>query len=273
MSPTFASESVVVSLGSFESEDPSALIESNIAFLNALFGEYVAHDEVAPEALHSYYVDYYLAQVENGGFSQFVYNTGWDAFIVGHVRAGLQAMGASGHIELFERGAAIVDRFDAAALQAYFESGYFGDNEERDVLDDTNAAFCALNERENLTTVNARWLRSLPSLYVMTDTEMAQELRLRAAAMPDRDERIATARAAEPRWLQLIRALCTEAGQEFSRVTGGDPAHVHEGEPITAWHFITDRGHHYMLDLDDQALMFDGDSHARVAQIPTPAGP
>ena len=259
---TFASGSVVVSLDSFQSREASALIESNAAFLGALFGEHVRHDEIVPEALHSYYADYYLGQIENGGFSQFVYNTEWDQQVVGHVRAGLQAMGALEHLALFEQGAAIVDNFGAAGLRAYFDSGYFGDNEDRDVLNDINAAFFALNERENLTALHSAWLRSLPNLYVMTDAEMAQELRRRADAMPDRDARIAAARAAEPRWLQLIRVLCIEAGHEFSRATAGDPAHVHEGRAIVAWHFLTDRGHFYMLDLNDRALMFDGDTHA-----------
>ena len=66
---------VVVSAESVASADPAEIIHSNIAFVNALFAEQVRPEEIASDALRSYHVDYYLAQVENGGFSQFVYNS------------------------------------------------------------------------------------------------------------------------------------------------------------------------------------------------------
>src|SRR5215510_6523910 len=106
-------QSVIVSDQSFASTDPYDIISSNIEFVNALFGEHLRADEIAPDALRSYYVDYYLAQVNNGGFSQFVYNSHWSPLMNGYIREGLAAMKAAGHLALFNESAALVDRLGA----------------------------------------------------------------------------------------------------------------------------------------------------------------
>src|SRR3954451_15838582 len=113
---------VVVSDTSFRSDDPSEIVESNIAFLNALFEEYLTAEEVSADALRSYYVDYYLAEVNNGGFSQFVYNSRWADDVVGLVREGFKAIGAQQHLALFEKGARLVKKLGKKGLQAYFSS-------------------------------------------------------------------------------------------------------------------------------------------------------
>ncbi len=70
--------------------------------------------------------------------------------------------------------------------------------------------------------------------------------------------------------MKLIRRLCDAAGHELSHVTAGDPTHVHEGARTLAWHFFTDRGHHFMVEAGGQAIMFDGDSHRRIIAIDAP---
>ncbi len=67
--------------------------------------------------------------------------------------------------------------------------------------------------------------------------------------------------------MKIIRALCREAGQNLSRVTAGDPTHKHNGSSVLAWHFITDKGHHYMIDIDGKAMMFNGDSHTKLVAL------
>ena len=75
MSLLSSSDSVVVSRESLESTDPRALIDSNIGFVNTLLAEHLLPEEISQDAWRSYYVDYYFAQIANGGFSQFVYNS------------------------------------------------------------------------------------------------------------------------------------------------------------------------------------------------------
>ena len=97
---------------------------------------------------------------------------------------------------------------------------------------------------------------------------MQEEVSRRGQSLPDRERRIAKARANEPRYMKLIRALCDKAGQKLERVTAGDPTRIHDGVKTLAWHFITDKGHHHMVDVGGKAIMFRGDSTTdRVCEI------
>ena len=262
--------SVIVSDQSVASADPYDVVYSNIELVNALFGEHLRADEIAPDALRSYYVDYYLAQINNGGFSQFVYNSHWSPLMNAFIREGLLAMKAVGHLALFNESAALVDRLGADRLQTFFESEYFDTNAERDALDANNDRFYALLETEDLIALNAAWLRSLPGLKAKTADEIKAEVARRGAELPDREERVRAALENEPRYLKLIRALIAKAGHELSRVTAGDPTHQHNGERVVAWHFLTDKGHHYMVDAGGKAVMFNGTTKEMVTEVEAP---
>src|SRR5690349_10993125 len=142
----YSQKSIIVSKEAFASDDPYDIIQSNIEFLNAQFEEHLEHDEVSVNALRSYYVDYFLAQFLNGGFSQFIYNSRWGDCI-DYVTSGFAAMGAVKHLELFEDAARqLSERPGIEGLKKFFESDYFGDNEERDILNEFNEGFSSLSE-------------------------------------------------------------------------------------------------------------------------------
>ncbi len=265
-------DAIVVLKASVTHDDPGEIVGSNVWFVNALFKEYLTADEIAPDALRSYYVDYYLAQMNNGGFSQFVYNSRWNPLVVQLVREGMRAMGAKRHLQVFERGAKLVEEIGPDRLRAYLASAYFGENPDRDELNALDDEFTAAEEVEDLLALNAAWLRKHPKLCPLpTEEDMRREARRRGEALPDREQRVAEARAHEPRYMKLIRALCAQAGHELERVTAGDPTRVHEGTPTLAWHFITDKGHHHMVEASGKAIMFRGHSTTdRVCEIEAP---
>lgn len=261
---------VIVSTRSHKSKAPYDIIDSNIAFINALREEHFLPHELSRDALLSYYVDYYLAEVNNGGFSQFVYNSRWSDEVVSLLRDGLRSIGARRHMALFERGARMVHALGKRKLKQFMSSEYFGDNNpERDSLNAINDDFFELLKVEDLIALNSAWLRARPTLVVLSVKNMEAEIRNRVATQPDRTQRIALARASEPRYMKLIRALCDRAGHTLSHVTAGDPGHLYEGEQTMAWHFITNHGHHYMLDVRGEALMIHGDSKRSIARIET----
>jgi len=263
--------SVFVSDVSFASETPEDIVSSNITFVNALFGEHFREEEIARDALRSYYVDYYLAQVNNGGFSQFVWNSKWSPPLIGLVREGLCAMKAVRHFKLFNESAALVDRMGPDRLRGYLLRDYWGTNPDRDALDAAHdGRFAELSSTEGLIALNAAWLRSLPGLQVKTSEEIRAEIERRVATLPDREERKRAALENEPRYMKLVRALCLKAGHTFSRITAGDPGHQYNGKLVLAWHFITDKGHHYMVDAEGRAVMFEGTTKKPVAEIVSP---
>jgi hypothetical protein len=267
MSKVDVDQSVIVSKDSLESDDPYDIVWSNIRFINALLEEHFTHDELSQDALRSYYVDYYLAQVNNGGFSQFAYNSGWEENTIRYVREGLRAVGASQHFELFNQSASILDRIGLDGMDRFFESEYFGENKERDILNEYDDKFYDLSKREDLVKLNSEWLKDLPNLVVMTTDEIKAEVERRAAALPDREARAAQSLANEPRYMKLIRALCEAAGHELERVTAGDPAFEYNGQQMISWHFLTDKGHFHMADIDGKALMFKGHTDEVVCEI------
>lgn len=259
-------ESVVVSAESMASDDVWAVIQSNIDVVNALFAELLESEEIPHDALLSYYVDYYMAQVKNGGFAQFVYNTGWKPAVIGLVKEGLDQIGARRHAALFAKGESLVAA-PRNKLVSFLSSTFFGKNAERDRLNGISDAFYALDEEESLGQLNATWLKSRPGLVVIPQDQIRQRISWRASLIPDRDERLARARAAEPQYMKLIRALCDSTGHSLDCVAGGDPGHVYEGKPVLAWHFITDKGHHFMVEAGGKALMFAADSEEKIAEL------
>ncbi|QIL82133.1 DMP19 family protein [Diaphorobacter sp. HDW4A] len=260
------SPTILVSKEALNSEDSYDLVESNIDSVNELLERLVEYEEMSPEALKSYYVDYYLAQVKNGGFAQFIYNIGCDGEIIELVQQGLADMQAVRHAALLDKSLAIIDRLSEEELDRFLDSEYFGENTERDALNECNGEFYDLNEHEDLVDFNSRWLRQHPQLQAVAAAGLEAVFDEISEKIPDLEERAAEALENQPRYVKVIDELCDASGQELERITAGDPTHQHEGKDVLAWHFLTDAGHFYMVDLGDKALMFEADTHKLEAE-------
>jgi hypothetical protein len=247
--------SILVPEESFRSREPFDLVQANVTFVNALFTEFFRRAEIPPNAFRSYCVDYYRAQVQNGGFSQFVFNSRWAPEGLQPIREGLARMGAREHLAVFEEGGRLVDGLARDTLAAYLGTDYFGDNPVRDLLNAPDQGFRAACDREDLIALNADWLRGLPELVTMPASAIDAEVRRRGEAIPERAERVREARAKEPRDLMLERALCERAGHTFIRRTGADRM-IHRRTQTWAYFFLTDHGSYYMIDAGTKAIMF-----------------
>lgn len=266
-------EDVVVSDADFAFEEDWGIVSGNINFVNALRHECVYVEEISSDAMRSYNVDYYLAQVNNGGFSQFLYNSKWSPAIVASVREGLLAIGAAEHLKLFEEAVAIVERIGPEDLQKFI-GGWYGDT--LDICAELDATctsrFYELDKSERLTRLNAAWLRSLPALRVATLDEIKAEVERRGAALPYREERKRKRLEDEPRYKKLMRALSRKAGHEFVQVTTGRPSRGPDGKIVTTWHFLTDKGVHYLVETGSKAIMYDKKTKRPVVAISTREG-
>lgn len=264
-------KSVIVSKQSFESSDNYDIIYSNISFLDSLFAQHLEPQDVSRDALRSYWVAYYLEQVNNGGFAQFIQNSGGEPEIDAYVKEGLTAMGAVKHRAHFDKYESPTENLGLFANLGILIGSFFSAKKMMKkmmkIYDSLDTEFYAISEEEDLTELNSRWLRSLPHLVVMSEEQMEEEVKRRAAEIPDREEREAAAREQIPRYMKLIAALCKEAGHDLEDITAGDPTHTYQEQPVLAWHFLTDKGHYYMLDLETKALMFDDSSGELVTEI------
>lgn len=167
-------KNVIVSDGSFNSADPYKIIYSNITVVNLVLEEGGNYDLLSDESLCSYFVDYYLSQIMNGNFSQFVYNSNWNAAINNIIKEGLAKMGAKEHLAYFEEMSARVEEIGSQKLNEFFNSSYFGENPVRDEL--KNDKVFEINKHEDLIELNNKWLRNLPNLQVLTTNGMFDEI-------------------------------------------------------------------------------------------------
>ena len=261
---------IVLADEALQAGDLEYVTYSNAEFVWALRAEHLTEDEIFSDAVHGMYVQRYLGEIDNGGFSQFLYNCRGEPEVILSVRSGLNAIGAVKNLAVYDRACGHAAELDANRLTEFVESEYFGENAERDEIDRLSQTVEATMRAENLKLLLAAFLLEHDQLVIMTGPEIAAEVQRRAEAVPDREARLAKAREAEPRFMQLIRAICIKAGLDYQDFDGGDGTHVHEGQKTIAWRFITDAGPHHMIDTGSQALLFPGRPVERPRQSPVP---
>jgi len=163
---------IIVSEKSYNSSDLYDIIYSNITVVNLLKDENVSDELIHNDSLTSYYIDYYLGQSNNGGFSQFVYNSRWNKNLNSIIELGLETIGAKKHLDYFTKQKSIVELIDKDELNVFFESEYFGENETRDKLKNDNY----FDIKENLIELNGKWLKNHSDLQPLSIDNMFKEI-------------------------------------------------------------------------------------------------
>lgn len=254
------------------------VVDANVDVVNLMYAELLDIEEIAPSALGSYYVDFYLTQCLGGGFAQYVFSAPERAEIDAWIRAGLEGMGAAAHLDLFNRSVAAFDSLSEEEADAYLD----GDTDlEGDadggvpdavrLLEELDGDFETLLETENIVALNAAWLRSQADLLVLGDEELDRHIAERVSRIPNLAERQAEAAEDDlldtPEFEMIIRELCAVAGHTLQKITMGDPNYEHEGQTALAWHFTTDQGEFLMLDDEQEAVMIHPDTKEILAAV------
>jgi hypothetical protein len=279
-------ESLVLTKESIAGGDQE-IVDANVNVVNAMYAELLEAEEIAPNALRSYYVDFYLTQSLDGGFAQYVFAAPEREDIDTYIREGLEAMGALAHLDLFNRTVAAFEALSEDDAEAYLDGdAHEGVEEDPDggaapdssvfseavqLLDELDGEFEELLETEDITALNAAWLRGQEDLLVLDDEELDRHIAERVSRLTNLEER--QAEAAEdalleaPEFELIIRELCDVAGHTLVKITMGDPNYDHNGEPTLAWHFSTDQGEFLMVEDDDEAFMIRPDTRETVATV------
>lgn len=264
---------VVLNKASFEAGNAD-VVDSNVNVVNQMYAELLNSDEIASPALNSYFVDFYLTQALAGGFAQYVFTAPEREELDAYVRAGLEGMGATRHLDLFNRTAAAFDALSEDDAEAYLD-GELDDSEAPleavVVLDELDGEFEALLEEEDVIDLNAAYLRNQPGLLVLSDEEVEAHIAKRVALIPDLAERQAEADeealANAPEFEVIIRELCDVAGYALQKITMGDPNYEHDGVKTLAWHFSTDHGDYIMVEDDEEAFMIHPETKEIIAAV------
>jgi hypothetical protein len=190
------------------------------------------------------------------------------------IREGLASMGATAHLELFNRTVSVFDALSEEDEERYLDGDLDAEEESNDAvrtMEELDGEFEELFETENITALNAAWLLGQESLLVLEDKELSAYIERQVALLPDLEER--QARADEealdnaPDFEVIIRELCDVAGYALEKITMGDPNYVHNGEKTLAWHFSTDHGDFLMVEEEDEAFMINPETQEIVAAV------
>jgi hypothetical protein len=262
---------VILTSSSIEASDEEA-VEANVGVVDAMHTALLHTEEMSPVAVRSYYVDFYLTQALEGGFAQYAFMAVDRADTDTFIREGMAGMGATAHLDLFNRAVEAFDDLSEEDEEFYLDGGLDDTEETPDGvlrMEELDGEFEELLERENITALNAAWLRGQADLLVLDDEEVGAYIQHLAAQIPDLPERQAKAEAEAledaPDFEIIIRELCGIAGYELVRITMGDPNYMHDGEKTLAWHFTTDHGDFLMVEEDDEAFMINPETLEIVA--------
>jgi hypothetical protein len=263
---------VMVSTDSFESADAYDIVFSNMTVVNALMNGGLQPEDIPADALRSYYVDFYVAQVLNGGFSQFVYNSRLHPTVLASIVHGLGAMNVPDHEAIFLAMLNVVDSADTVDLETFLTSDYVSATGQPVflALDALNDRFFRLNDTVDLVMVNSTWLRSLPNLDVRPIPEMEVEvdrrIALRAASpVPTTDP---DGRDEESEGIQIATAIAEGLGLVFEGFTGISPTYGFEGGVYSAFFFRASGSALGFLVTETEIIVLEAGTNAVVARIP-----
>lgn len=264
---------VVLTSSSIETTDEEA-VEANVSVVDAMHTALLRTEEMSPVAVRSYYVDFYLTQALEGGFAQYVFMSIDRSETDTLIREGMTGMGATAHLDLFNRTVEAFAALSEEETEQYLDGGLDDTDEAPDGvlrMEELDGEFEELLESENITALNAAWLRGQADLVVLDDEEVGPYIQRLAALIPDLPERQAQADAEAledaPDFEILIRELCSIAGYELVKITMGDPNYMHDGDKTLAWHFSTDHGDFLMVEEDDEAFMINPETQEIVAAV------
>lgn len=264
---------VVLTSSSIDGTDEE-VVESNVSVVDAMHTALLRTEEMSPAAIRSYYVDFYLTQALEGGFAQYVFTAVDRSETDTLIREGMAGMGAAAHLDLFNRAVEAFDDLSEEDEENYLDGGL---DDAQDTpegvlrMEELDGEFEELLESENITALNAAWLRGQAELLVLDDEEVGAYIERLASMITDLPERKAQAEAEAleeaPDFELIIRELCSVAGYELLKITMGDPNYVHDGERVLAWHFSTDHGDFLMVEEEDEAYMINPETREIVAAV------
>ncbi|BCW56267.1 hypothetical protein OUO20_15300 [Arthrobacter sp. FX8] len=186
---TTSQQPVVLTSSSIEGRDEE-VVEANVAIIDAMHNALLATEDMSPVAVRSYFVDFYLCQALEGGFAQYAVMAAARSAMDTLVREGMAGMGAGAHLDLFNRAVDAYDALTAETAAAYLDGidgiGAVPDGVFR--MEELDGEFEELLERENITALNARWLRGQADLLVLDDEEVGPYIQRLAATLVPREK-------------------------------------------------------------------------------------
>lgn len=177
------SAQAIVADAAVASEHHYALTDANIYFVNRALGtQTILSDHLQPETLMSYYLDYYLGEVSNGGHEQFVRNMAVSSKVpwrhsqrmIDPIAAALERLKAPRTAAVFRMVRDRLDKDHALMIGARnrggFDDDYYG--KVAPWLREADHKHYEAVRAEQIRQRNSAFVRSWPSLIVVPNGEV-----------------------------------------------------------------------------------------------------
>ncbi len=172
---------ILVSETAYNSTNLQDILNSNISVINLLREEKIDDQCIHPDALMSYYLDYYYSQYVAGNFPHFVHASGWNKELNELIEEGLSLIGATKHLELFQQLSKKVKLMSSVKLNKFINGKLEGINPVRDALVDDS--FFEIDESP--VTLNANSLKthldfeslSVEEIFVSIEAYIGREIK------------------------------------------------------------------------------------------------
>lgn len=174
----------------YDSDDPYRIIRAIVDAKNVLidYGAYT-HSELPRELCQSYYVDYYLTQVTNGGHTQFALNSALNAFILRYITDGLIAMSQQELARLFDEIVAYITQEEHRKAR-FLKGGSFIEGKLDPWISAKDREFYSLQNANRFTQAHYDWLHSRPWVQKTSDRDWKHAMAEIIGRNPLREERL-----------------------------------------------------------------------------------
>jgi len=252
------SNEIIVSSSSFESSNMTEIIYSNADFLDRLFKQKIQKSQISKEAMQSYYVNFYHIHVKSSGFCQFMYNFYHDKLLITNIEHALHHLGCFEHLYLFNQTMHFVDKLNGIQnVHQILRIDCL--KEEGNIFDFFDHKFKNLDQKESLVAYNYKWLVNHPRLIIIPQNRFKDKI------IEIYSELLERYKKENPKHLQIIKALCAKANEQYSSITAGDPNNIYH----SSWYFKTESGHYYMIEKNKKAKMYSSRTKELITSIST----
>lgn len=142
------------------------VIQEVINYVNNLLNGYYDISEICEKAVGAYYADYYLAQINSGGHSQFIYNSGKRMLEQCHYT--LMALEEMGAYEQYNILKAMLYWANKNEHEANAQNGF---EVRSEYLDELDKHFYDAQSRKSIQKLNQKWIENWGELKKLSDDE------------------------------------------------------------------------------------------------------
>jgi transcriptional regulator with XRE-family HTH domain len=242
-----------------DSGSPRDVVQAVVDFVNgAMEIALVVPGEFPRQALFVYHMDYYIAQVNNGGHAQFAFNSGMNPQTLSNIENGLKAIEAKDLLCIFKDFCSAIAGEARLDIDALYKLS---------TLKDLNNRFFALRPDDDISTKSIAWLRRLKLLKPLPAFALKSKLAtLKAKNRLFQARQSKLVERPNPLFLAAKR-LCLSAGLAFEGITAGKPT---ETPGVSIWGVRTPRGIHFLRLDSETARLFDHEGKTQLAMIRLP---